>query len=399
MLARACFQQWQGASLFCHQGNHHHSRRTTRKEASVSSSSLILRRRRISPILKRRGGLKGEDQIFNGDFRFGHIRLVAVHHQHPWWSGPRAEFTESKDSAQMELQDQGSRLGLVCRDDRTSGRNSIGDVSCYPSVEAESTVTSSAVVITNGHDDSSRTNVETLGKLHETSSSVNHSSKVDDFFDSIALGTGRKDEAPIMTPLREDSGTLEAAESINVTEDENLPMTMMTQESLLESRTPVHHVNDHHAVELQNSLQSTPIGLDDLEYYEPKSGHRVIGVVVSGNHAKLDIDIGAAKLGHLHVKELLPIDKFQLEEYQWELPTEDVEGGKNPVPPSGHPRVVYDDEIFALEEAGPLVIDVGTVLDLEVMGETVGGNALLSARRSGRRVAWERVRQVKKLCL
>lgn len=331
----------------------------------------------------------------NGDFRFGHIRLVAVHHQQPWWSGPRAEFTESKDSAQMELQDQGSRLGLVCRDGRISGHNSIGDVSCYPSVEAQSTLTSSAVVITNGHDASSRTNVDTLGKLHETSASVNHSSKVDDLFDSIALGTGGKDEAPILTPFGEDSNTVEATESINVTEDGNLPTTMMTQESLLEPRTPVHH-----AVELQNSLQSTPIGLDDLEYYEPKSGHRVIGVVVSGNHAKLDIDIGAAKLGHLHVKELLPIDKFQLEEHQWELPAaEDVEGGKIPVPPSGHPRVVYDDEIFALEEAGPLVIDVGTVLDLEVMGETVGGNALLSARRSGRRVAWERVRQVKKLCL
>jgi hypothetical protein len=372
MLARACFQQWQGASLFCHQGNQHHSRRTTRKEASSSSSSsssltLGIRRRRVSPILQRRG-LKGEDQILNGDFRFGHIRLVAVHHQQPWWSGPRAEFTESKDSAQMELQDQGSRLGLVCRDGRISGHNSIGDVSCYPSVEAQSTLTSSAVVITNGHDASSRTNVDTLGKLHETSASVNHSSKVDDLFDSIALGTGGKDEAPILTPFGEDSNTVEATESINVTEDGNLPTTMMTQQSLLEPRTPVHH-----AVELQNSLQSTPIGLD--------------------------IDIGAAKLGHLHVKELLPIDKFQLEEHQWELPAEDVEGGKIPVPPSGHPCVVYDDEIFALEEAGPLVIDVGTVLDLEVMGETVGGNALLSARRSGRRVAWERVRQVKKLCL
>ena len=398
MLARACFQQWQGASLFCHQGNPHHSRRTTRKEASSSSSlTLGIRRRRICPILQQRGGLKGEDQNFNGDFGFGHIRLVALHHQQPWWSGPRAEFTQSKDSTQIELQDQGSRLGLVCRDDRISGRNSIGDVSCYPSVEAESPLTSSAVVITNDHDASSRTNVETLGKLHETSASVNHSSKVDDFFDSIALGIGRKDDAPILTPYREDSVTLEATASVNVTEDENLPTTMMTQESHLEPRAPAHHVNGHHAVELQNSLQSTPIELDDLEYYEPKSGHRVIGVVVSGNHAKLDIDIGAAKLGHLHVKELLPIDKFQLEEYQWELPTEGVEGGKNPMPPSGHPRVVYDDEIFALEEAGPLVIDVGTVLDLEVMGETVGGNALLSARRSGRRVAWERVRQVKKL--
>lgn len=319
-----------------------------------------------------------------------------MHRLQLWWSGPHAEFTDPEYSAQVEVQDQGSKLGLVCTDDRISGHNSIGDVSCYHPVEVKSTLTSSAVVVTDGHDASSKANVETCCKVHETFTSVNHSSKVDDFFDFIASRTGCNDEAPMQTPIREDSVTFEATELMNVTEDENLLTKMTTQENLLEPKAPVHHVNGHHAVELPESLQLASIGLDnDLEHYEPKSGHRVIGVVVSGNHAKLDIDIGAAKLGHLHVKELLPIDKFQLEEHQWELPVVDVKGGKNPVPPSGHPCVVYDDEVFALEEPGPLVIDVGTVLDLEVMGETVGGNALLSARRSGRRVAWERVRQVK----
>lgn len=131
---------------------------------------------------------------------------------------------------------------------------------------------------------------------------------------------------------------------------------------------------------------------DDLEYYVPALGHRVVGVVVSGNYAKLEIDIGAAKLGHLHVRDLLPLDKVDIRESEWILPDD---GGGSGTPPLGRPHVVYDAEVYSFEDPEPLVVDTGTVLEMEVVGQTVSGNPLLSARKSAQRLQWDRVMQVR----
>lgn len=131
---------------------------------------------------------------------------------------------------------------------------------------------------------------------------------------------------------------------------------------------------------------------DDLEYYIPALGHRVVGVVVSGNYQKLDVDIGAAKLGHLHVRDLLPLDKLDIRESEWILPDD---GGGSGNPSLGRPHVVYDEEVYNSEAPEPLVVDVGTVLEMEVVGQTVSGNPLLSARKAAQRLQWDRVMQVR----
>jgi small subunit ribosomal protein S1 len=133
---------------------------------------------------------------------------------------------------------------------------------------------------------------------------------------------------------------------------------------------------------------------DDLDYYVPVLGHRVVGVIVSGNYAKLDVDIGAAKLGHLHVRDLLPLDKLDILESEWVLPDD---GGGPGTPSLGRPHVVYDEEVYNFEAPEPLVVDIGTVLEMEVVGQTVSGNPLLSARKAAQRLQWDRVMQMKEL--
>ena len=153
-----------------------------------------------------------------------------------------------------------------------------------------------------------------------------------------------------------------------------------------------------HAVEFDRPSEGDKDEVDDFDYYIPESGHRVVGVVVSGNHFKLDINIGAAKLGHLHIKELLPIDKVDVKESNWEIPCEgspERDEDKFVPPAFNQAQVVYDQEVFEYEDPAPLPVEVGTVLNLEVLGESLGGNPLLSARRAARRIAWERVRQVR----
>ncbi|KAG0457778.1 hypothetical protein HPP92_022935 [Vanilla planifolia] len=43
-----------------------------------------------------------------------------------------------------------------------------------------------------------------------------------------------------------------------------------------------------------------------VEYYEPKVGDLVVGVVVSGNENKLDVNVGADMLGTMLTKDVLP---------------------------------------------------------------------------------------------
>jgi hypothetical protein len=140
---------------------------------------------------------------------------------------------------------------------------------------------------------------------------------------------------------------------------------------------------------------------DAIEYYVPSVGDIVIGVVVSSNHSKLDIDIGAQKLGHMFIKDLISLGQFKLEEACWKIPNDNdrsLEGPHVPSPPLGQPCVVHDDkEVLRTEiqtPTSPPVVELGTVFVMEVKGETMSGRPLLSARSVARGFAWKRIRQV-----
>ncbi|CAN6451260.1 unnamed protein product [Victoria cruziana] len=128
----------------------------------------------------------------------------------------------------------------------------------------------------------------------------------------------------------------------------------------------------------------------DVEYYEPKAGDLVVGVVVSGNENKLDVNIGADSLGTMLKKEVLPL-------YD-ELPNLlcDLDKDAEDLMVPGKMGIIKDDE--ALDEdpvPGRNIVEMGTVLFAEVLGRTLSGRPLLSTRRLTRRIAWHRVRQIK----
>jgi hypothetical protein len=134
-----------------------------------------------------------------------------------------------------------------------------------------------------------------------------------------------------------------------------------------------------------------------LEYYIPKVGDQVMGVVVSGNHSKLDIAIGAEKLGHMFVSEMFPLDKRDLAENMWEMPEGDslATSGVAPPPPLGQALTVKDEEVLSMGGVDThLPVEVGTILTMDVKGQMASGAALLSARSVARRNAWNRVQQV-----
>lgn len=143
---------------------------------------------------------------------------------------------------------------------------------------------------------------------------------------------------------------------------------------------------------------SVGLGLNEsLEYYVPEIGHRVLGVVVAGSRTKFDVDIGAAKLGELKVSKMFPLDRFQVKHNKWIFPDElDAEGANDKFskPPHGRACMVYDAEVFAYEDPALFIIDIGTVLEMVVVGKSLSGNAVLSARRAAERIAWDRVKQV-----
>ncbi|XP_072962063.1 protein PIGMENT DEFECTIVE 338, chloroplastic-like [Typha angustifolia] len=130
-----------------------------------------------------------------------------------------------------------------------------------------------------------------------------------------------------------------------------------------------------------------------VEYYDPKPGDLVVGVIVSGNEKKLDVSIGADMLGTMLTKEVLPL-------YKDELPYLlcDVEENAEEFLVRGKVGVVKDEEALSRKRVpGRPVVDVGTVIFAEVLGRTLSGRPLLSMRRMFRRVAWQRVRQIMQL--
>ncbi|XP_010231966.1 uncharacterized protein LOC100830014 isoform X4 [Brachypodium distachyon] len=124
------------------------------------------------------------------------------------------------------------------------------------------------------------------------------------------------------------------------------------------------------------------------EYYEPKSGEYAVGVVVSGTEARLDVAVGADRLATLLSKELLPLCRS-------ELPN----GGSQAVPPRlGSVGIVaasaVDGDDPNKKHGARTLVAPGTVVFAEVLGRTLSGRPLLSARRLFRRLAWHRASQV-----
>ncbi|KMT19650.1 hypothetical protein BVRB_1g010370 [Beta vulgaris subsp. vulgaris] len=130
-----------------------------------------------------------------------------------------------------------------------------------------------------------------------------------------------------------------------------------------------------------------------VEYYEPKPGDFVVGVVISGNENKLDVNVGADLLGTMLTKEVLPLYDKEMDYMSCDLdknPEEFMSNGKMGI-------VRNEDAGSRQPVSGRPVVDAGTVLFAEVLGRTLSGRPLLSTRRFFRQIAWHRVRQIKQL--
>lgn len=127
-----------------------------------------------------------------------------------------------------------------------------------------------------------------------------------------------------------------------------------------------------------------------VDYYEPKPGDFVVGVVVSGNENKLDLNVGADLLGTMLTKEVLPLYDKEMEYLLCDM---DKDAERFMV--RGKTGIVKD-EAAVSGGGGPgrPVVETGTILFAEVLGRTLSGRPLLSTRRLFRRIAWHRVRQV-----
>lgn len=137
-----------------------------------------------------------------------------------------------------------------------------------------------------------------------------------------------------------------------------------------------------------------------VRYYDPKPGDLVAGVVVRNDGRTLDVDIGAGGEPALMLtKEAVPVPG---EEFGY-LACDTGSERAAEFATEGRVGVVVR-QVGAGEEGGELtsgrngkekraaVMGVGTIVFAEVLGRTLGGRPLLSARRLFRRVAWHRVR-------
>lgn len=131
----------------------------------------------------------------------------------------------------------------------------------------------------------------------------------------------------------------------------------------------------------------------NVEYYEPKPGDFVVGVVVSGNENKLDVNVGADLLGTMLTKEVLPLNGKEMDHLLCDV-NKDAEN----FTVQGKMGIVKNDEVMsAASVPGRPVVETGTILFAEVLGRTLSGRPLISTRRLFRRIAWHRVRQIQQL--
>ncbi|XP_076923570.1 protein PIGMENT DEFECTIVE 338, chloroplastic-like [Bidens hawaiensis] len=128
-----------------------------------------------------------------------------------------------------------------------------------------------------------------------------------------------------------------------------------------------------------------------VEYYDPQPGDFVVGVVVSGNEYKLDVNIGADLLATMLTKEVLPLYDKELDSLLC-----DFEDNGEEFMVNGKMGIVRNEEALSGGPmAGKPVVEHGTVLFAEVLGRTLSGRPLISTRRLFRKLAWHRVRQIK----
>uniref|UniRef100_A0ACD5T809 Uncharacterized protein n=1 Tax=Avena sativa TaxID=4498 RepID=A0ACD5T809_AVESA len=133
-------------------------------------------------------------------------------------------------------------------------------------------------------------------------------------------------------------------------------------------------------------------------YYDPKPGDLVVGVVVGGDARMLNVDIGAGGEPALMLtKEAAPTSR---EEFGY-LACDAASSSAGEFASEGRVGVAVSGGAVKAgrngkEKCAP-VVGVGRMVFAEVLGRTLGGRPLLSARRLFRRVAWHRVRQIKQL--
>ncbi|XP_052157458.1 protein PIGMENT DEFECTIVE 338, chloroplastic-like [Oryza glaberrima] len=139
-------------------------------------------------------------------------------------------------------------------------------------------------------------------------------------------------------------------------------------------------------------------------YYDPKPGDLAVGVVVGGDGRTLDIDVGAGGEPALMLaKEAVPMTGEEFEYLACDVASKDAaqfaaEGKVGVVVSGGEGQgEATGGRNGKGRGRGSPALGVGTVVFTEVLGRTLGGRPLLSARRLFRRVAWHRVRQIKQL--
>ncbi|KAK3164661.1 hypothetical protein QOZ80_1AG0022680 [Eleusine coracana subsp. coracana] len=127
------------------------------------------------------------------------------------------------------------------------------------------------------------------------------------------------------------------------------------------------------------------------ELYDPKPGDFAVGVVVSGTEARLDVAVGADRLATLLAKELLPLDRAGTDTAEQSSPPRPGSVGVVAGPAVG------EEELRKQKRGSRALVAPGTVVFAEVLGRTLSGRPLLSARRLFRRLAWHRARQIMQL--
>ncbi|CAM0954299.1 unnamed protein product [Alopecurus aequalis] len=132
-------------------------------------------------------------------------------------------------------------------------------------------------------------------------------------------------------------------------------------------------------------------------YYDPQPGDLVVGVVVGGDARVLDVDVGAGGEPALMLtKEAAPSYPEEFGYLACDVAASS--DGAREFAAEGRVGVAVGGGGVKVRRTGKgkcaPVVAVGTVVFAEVLGRTLGGRPLLSARRLFRRVAWHRVRQL-----
>ncbi|OIV98817.1 hypothetical protein TanjilG_25063 [Lupinus angustifolius] len=110
----------------------------------------------------------------------------------------------------------------------------------------------------------------------------------------------------------------------------------------------------------------------NVEYYEPKPGDFVVGVVVSGNEDKLNVNVGAELLGTMLTKEVLPLYSKEMEYL-----LSDMNKVEENSMVQGRMEILKNvDALSGVPVVGSTVLEIGTILFAEVMGKTLAASII-----------------------